>query len=90
MCYNENVGGNRPVQKVNDKKVVPVLEQVLCLLKSENQMSQKLLPSCAHECTCEHICLYVCVCVRLILAEPEGGGAPALCHSVASAASFRT
>lgn len=32
----------------------------------------------------------VCVCVCLILAEPEGGGAPALCHSVASAASFRT
>lgn len=37
-------------------------------------------------CTCEQLCVSWCP----ILAEPEGGGAPALCHSVASAASFRT
>lgn len=37
-------------------------------------------------CICEELCASLC----LILAEPEGGGAPALCHSVASAASFRT
>lgn len=32
----------------------------------------------------------VSVHAHLILAEPEGGGAPAFCHSVASAASLRT
>lgn len=60
--------------------IVPVLEQVLCLLKRDDNVRT----NGAHECTYQH----VCVCV--ILAEPEGGGAPALCHSVASAASFRT
>lgn len=41
-----------------------------------------------NDCACTHEQLRVSLC--LILAEPEGGGAPALCHSVASAASFRT
>lgn len=69
-------------KKVNS--AVPVLEQVLCLLKREDNVRT----NCAHEFTYEHMCVHAFVCV--ILAEPEGGGAPALCHSVASAASFRT
>lgn len=54
--------------KKGNKSVVPVLEQVLCLLKREYQMST----NCAYECTYER----VCVCVRVSYLLNQRGEAP--------------